>query len=87
MLLDPKNKDMKPDEKFLSLLSAVVGPRWPSLAVSLSLKSEIPGLKKRAGLSQEQCALEMLKLWASNEKAAYGQLCNILKTLSLFQAS
>ena len=79
---------LKPDEAFLRSLSGEVGSRWPSLAVSLSLsEGEIEGLKEKVGLSQQELALQMLRVWVSGEEATYGQLCRKLKTISLFQCS
>ena len=83
-LLGQETRDLKPDEEFLHLLSGVVGSRWPSLAVSLSLsEGEIEGLKGKVGVSQQELALQMLRIWASREEATYGQLCHKLKTISL----
>ena len=85
-MLDQENQALKPDEKFLQSLSAEVGSRWPSLAVSLSLsEGEIAGLRKKVGLSQQDLSLKMLTLWASMKEATYAQLCCKLKTISLFQ--
>ncbi len=85
-MLGQETRTQKPDDKFLCSLSGVVGSRWPSLAVSLSLsEGEIEGLKGKVGLSQQELALQMLKIWASREEAMYGQLCRKLNTISLFQ--
>ena len=85
-MLGGENQALKPDEEFLCSLSGVVGSRWPSLAVSLSLsEGEIEGLKGKVGLSQQELALQMLRIWVSREEAMYGQLCRKLKTISLFQ--
>ena len=84
-MLSQATQAMKPDWKFLHSLSGLVGSRWPSLAVSLALSElEIEELKAEAELSQPELALQMLKIWASKEEATYGQLCRILKTISLF---
>ena len=85
-MLDPNNQALKPDEEFLQFFSAVVSSRWPSLAVSLSLSDEeIAGLKEKVGLSQQELAHQMMRVWASSEEASYGQLCLRLRTISLFQ--
>ena len=84
-MLCEENQVLKPDEEFLHSLSGLVGSRWRSLAVSLSLSEE--GLKGKVGLSQQELALRMLKTWASTKEATYGQLCQKLKTISLFQYS
>lgn len=76
---------LKPDEDFLSLFAGVVGSKWPYLASPLSLsESEIEEVKK-SSLSQQDRALVMLTKWISRENASYGQLYEILKTISLFQ--
>ena len=78
---------IKPDTKFLEYFSVLVGSNWPSLAVSLSLsENEIQEVKEKGeGLSQLEHALQMLKQWVSREDATYGQLCQSLKAISLFQ--
>ena len=87
-MLGQETQALKPDQAFLRSLSGVVGSRWPSLAVSLSLsEGEIEGLKEKVGLSQRELALQMLRIWVSGEEATYGQLCRKLKTISLFQYS
>ena len=87
-MLGQETQALKPDEAFLCSLSGEVGSRWPSLAVSLSLsEGEIEGLKEKVGLSQQELALQMLRVWVSGEEATYGQLCLKLKTISLFQFS
>ena len=83
-LLEPQNHGLKPDVEFLGAFAGVVGSKWPSLATTLSLtESEIK--VKGEGPSQQDHALQMLKKWASSEDATYGQLCQRLKTISLFQ--
>ena len=78
----------KPDVEFLGIFASVVGSKWPSLATTLSLsESEIKEVKGE-GSSQQDHTLQMLKKWAScnaREDATYGQLCQRLKTISLFQ--
>ncbi len=87
-MLGQDTQVLKPDDKFLHSFSGVVGSRWPSLAVSLSLgEGEIEGSKGKVGLSQQELAFQMLKIWASREEATYGQLCYKLRTVSLFQYS
>ena len=78
---------IKPDTKFLESFSVVVKSKWPSLAVSLGLsESEIQEVKEKGeGLSQIEHALQMLKKWVSRENATYGQLCQSLMAISLFQ--
>ena len=78
---------IKPELKFLELFSHVVDSRWPSLATSLSLSSEdIADSKAKAKDSDQQDqALQMLKKWVSKDSATYGQLCQALKTIPLFQ--
>ena len=84
-MLDAENKDKKPDEKFLRSLSGVVGSRWPSVAVTLSLSSD--ELNEKAGLHQKELAFQMLKTWSLKEDATYGQLCCKLRAISIFQHS
>ena len=85
-LLDLKAQALKLDDEFLQSFSAVVGSKWQSLAVSLLLsQSEILGLKEKVGLSQQELALNMLRIWASREGATYGKLCHQLKAISFFQ--
>ena len=87
-MLCEETQALKPDEEFLHSLSGLLGSRWPSLAASLSLsEGKIEGLKGKVGLSQQELAFQMLKIWASREEATYGQLCCKLKTISLFQYS
>ena len=84
-LLGQETQALKPDEEFLRSLSGVVGSRWPSLAVSLSLsEGEIEGLKGKVGFSQKEIAFQMLRAWVSREGATYGQLCRQIKTITLF---
>ena len=84
-LLEPQNHGLKPDEEFLGAFAGVVGSKWPSLATTLSLsESEIKEVKGE-GLSHQDHALQMLSKWTSREDATYGQLCQRLKTISLFQ--
>ena len=81
-LLDPKLQTITPDVEFLELFAGVVGSKWSSLACLLSLTSEeIEEVKTE----EEERAFLMLKKWSSKEGATYGQLCNRLKTISLFQ--
>ena len=87
-MLNQETEAQKPDVEFLCSLSGVVGSRWPSLAVSLPLsKEEIEELKGKVGLSQQQIALQMLRVWSSRKEATYGQLYHKLKTIALFQHS
>ena len=84
-LLDESRKSKKPDEEFLHSLSGVVGSNWSSLAISLLLsEGEMARLQKEVG-SENDIALLMLKMWASQEQATYGQLCQKLKAIPLFQ--
>ena len=83
-LLEPQNHDLKPDVEFLDVFAGVVGSKWPSLATTLSLsESEIKVMGE--GLSQRNHAFKMLNIWASREDATYGQLCQRLQKISLFQ--
>ena len=85
-MLGQANEALKPDEQFLQLLSVEVGCKWPSLAVSLSLsEDEIAGLKEKVEHSHQQLAFKMLMIWISREEATYGQLCQKLRTITLFQ--
>ena len=87
-MLGQANKALKPDEQFLQLLSVEVRSKWPSLAVSLLLsEDEIAGLKEKVGHSHQQLAFKMLEIWTSREEATYGQLCQTLQTITLFQYS
>ena len=87
-MLSKANHEMKLEKEFLHSLSGVVGSRWPSLAVSLSLsEGEIEGLKEKVGLSQQQLALQALRMWSPRGEATYGQLYNKLMTISLFRYS
>ena len=84
-LLDKQIHGIKPDEEFLRSFADVVGSKWPSLASSLSLsEDEIVNVKKE-GLTQQDCALKMLKKWSAKEDTTYGQLYQVLKTIPLFQ--
>ena len=74
---------LKPDGAFLKLFAGVLGYKWPSLAVSLSLsEQEIEEVKEG---EEEDQALDMLRKWVSREDATYGQLYQKLKTILLFQ--
>ena len=86
-MLDSKNEVQKPGDSFLLSLSGVVGSRWPSMAMTLSLSDEdIEELNGKVGLhEQNELALQVLKKWASNEMASYGQLLRRLKEISIFQ--
>ena len=84
-LLEPQNHGLRPDVEFMGAFAGVVGSKWPSLATTLSLsESEIKEVKGEWS-SQQDHALQMLKKWASREDATYGQICQRLKTISLFQ--
>ena len=85
-LLNSEKQETTPEEKFLELFAGVVESAWPSLASVLSLTSaEIEELKRKREESPRDLALQMLRQWASREDATYGQLCQRLKTISLFQ--
>jgi len=85
--LNHANHTLKPGREFLESFAGVVGSNWPSLATSLSLSgSEIEEVKKRGeGQAPQDHALHMLKIWVSKGDATYGQLCQTLKTIPLFQ--
>lgn len=75
----------KPDDNFLLSLSTEIGSQWPSLIKLLSLSDElIVRLKELEGFSQQGCAFQLLKVWASNGDATYGQLYSKLMTIHLF---
>ena len=85
-LLNPEKSALKPDEHFLDSFAGVVGDKWPSLASTLSLTSAVEEVKEKGDtLSCHGRALVMLKKWASRDDASYGQLCQRLKTIVLFQ--
>ena len=64
----------------------MVKSECPSLASILSLTStEMEEAKKNQKLSRSELSLQMLKKWATREEATYGQLCQKLKTISLFE--
>lgn len=87
-MLCEKSRNEKPESDFLVPFSEVLGSKWPSLAVSLALREvEIVGLKEKVGLSQQEHALQMLKIWISRDEATYSNLYQKLKTISLFQYS
>ena len=84
-LLDPEKQSLRPGEQFLELLAGVVKSECPSLVSILSLTSiEMEEAKKNKKLSRSELSLQMLKKWATREEATYGQLCQKLKTISLF---
>ena len=88
-LLSAEKQSLKPEEEFLKLFAGVVKSKWPSLASILSLTSaEIEEVNEEGEreevLSEEDRALLMLRKWASREEATYSQLCQRLKTISLF---
>ena len=83
--MDPEKQSLRPDEQFLELLAGVVQSECPSLVSILSLTSaEMKEAKKNRKLSRSELSLQMLKKWATREEATYGQLCQKLKTISLF---
>ena len=84
-LLDQQSHHLKPDAEFLQSFAHVVESKWPSLASSLSLSGDEIADVKEEGLTQQDCALKMLKKWSAKEDATYGQLCQVLKTIPLFQ--
>ena len=84
-LLDQQNHPLKPDAEFLQSFADVVGPKWPSLALSLSLSGDEIANVKEEGLTQQDCAVMMLKKWSAKEDATYGQLYLILLNIPLFQ--
>ena len=84
-LLSPQCHDVKPDVMFLESFAGVLGSKWPSLATSLSLSDDEMEKVRREGGSHQDRALQMLKKWCSRKDATYGQLCQALKTISLFQ--
>ena len=82
-LLSAESAEVTPDAEFLEQFAGVLGCKWPSLAASLCLSGgEIEVVRKEGGSQQDQ-ALRLLKLWAAKQGATYGQLCQILKTISL----
>ena len=83
-LLKKEFQSQKPDTEFLKFLADVVATKWTSLAFFLSVSMEE---EKMEGLSQEECAFQLLKLWSSREDATYGKLYQTLKTVSLFHSS
>ena len=85
-LLDKQNHHLQPDAEFLQSFADVVESKWPSLASSLSLSGDEIANVKEEGLTQQDCALKMLK-WSEKEDATYSQLYLILKTIPLFQHS
>ena len=83
--MDPEKQSLRPDEQFLELLAGVVKSECPSLVSILSLTSnEMKEVKKNQKVSQSELSLLVLKKWATREEATYGQLCQKLKTISLF---
>ena len=83
--MDPEKQRLRPDEQFLELLAGAVKSECPSLVSILSLTSaEMEEAKKNRKLSRSELSLQMLKKWATREEATYGQLCQKLKTISLF---
>ena len=86
-LLNAEKEKLKPEEEFLEGFASVVESKWLTLASVLSLTSaEIEELKgKKEESSPRDLALQMLRQWASREDATYGQLCQRLKAISLFQ--
>ena len=86
IILEQDNFSVKPDVEFMELFAGVLGPLWPSLAASLSLSEDEIAQLRRGDVSPQQRALDMLRMWVSTrEDATYGQLCQKLKALSLFQ--
>ena len=86
-LLAPQYQDLKPDVEFLESFAGVVGSRWPSLAASLSLSTDVMEEVKEEGGSPQDRAFQMLKKWCLRKDATYGLLCQTLKTIPLFQYS
>jgi len=85
--LEDKECTLTPDVEFLQLFAAVLGPKWPSLAVLLLIsESEIEEIKRAKKVSQEEQALRMLKKWALKEDATCGSLCQKLQHFSLFDS-
>ena len=83
--MDPEKQSLRPDEQFLELFAGAVKSECPSLVSILSLTSaEMEEAKKNQKLSQSELFLQVLKKWATREEATYGQLCQNLKTISLF---
>ena len=82
-LLASENCDLKPDVEFTESFAGVVGSKWPSLAVSLSLSDDEIRHVRKEGDSQQDHAFRMLRTWVSREGATYGQLYEQLKVISL----
>ena len=81
------NQSCRPDPEFLESFADVVGADWSSLAVSLSLEGSVMEEVRRGqgeGPPRDH-AHRLLKGWASQEDATYGQLCTALKAIPLFQ--
>ena len=78
-LLKKEFQSQKPDTEFLKSLADAVASKWTSLAASLSVSVEKGTME---GLSQKECAFQLLKLWSSREDATYGKLCQTLKTVT-----
>jgi len=85
-LLERENHDLKPDDDFLELFADVVGSKWTSLATSLSLRErDIKEVEKEEELTQQKRALKMLQIWSKRKNVTLGELCCLLKTITLFQ--
>ena len=88
LLLDRDSHDLKPDDRFLKLFAEVVGSKWPSLALILSLpSSKIMDVKREGESLPNNCAFLMLQEWAAKKDATFGQLYQKLRANSLFQHS
>ena len=84
-LLAPEFCNLKPDVEFLESFAGVVGPRWPSLAASLGLNhSEIEDVTSEESSHQSR-AFHVLRKWCLSDDATYSRLCQVLRTISLFQ--
>ena len=82
-LLRPANKSVKPNTQFLEKFAALKEVKWESLASLLSLTSTQIEEVRRRGEGPQDCALMTLKMWAARDDATYGQLCHLLRTISL----
>ncbi len=80
------NSSLRPDEDILQSFAAIIGSRWQCFASPLSLTSEdIVSIKRETREAEPtRQALVMLRKWAARETATYGQLRDVLRTLSVF---
>lgn len=78
-----EGQDQKLDDDFLQAFAEIIGNRWPCVVPLFSLSACDINEIRNSG--EKQRPLCMLRKWNSKQTHSYGQLFEMLQTISLFQ--